>query len=78
MRCYRDVKRERVKNGRVWCVTVPPHHLVLARRAHLEHGIITKASRSVIVGQCYGWKSQPNAPFPVTYNAQSDSTKQEF
>ena len=26
----------------------------------------------------YGWKTHPNAPFQVTYNAQSDSTQAEF
>ena len=50
----RDVKQSTVR-GRVWCVTVPPHHLVLARSV-LERdgeGAVVRASRPVVVGQCY-------------------------
>ena len=50
----RDLKRSTV-SGRVWCVTVPPHHLVLARSvlARDADGVISRTSRPVIVGQCY-------------------------
>ena len=50
----RDIKRSSVR-GRVWCLTVPPHHLVLARSV-LERDVdggVVSASRPVIVGQCY-------------------------
>ena len=50
----RDI-RQSSATGRVWCVTVPPHHLVLARTL-LERsadGVILRTSRPVIVGQCY-------------------------
>lgn len=53
----RDVKRVSVPPTRVWCVTVPPHNLIIARRvARNQHGVITKASRPTIIGNCSdGW-----------------------
>ena len=54
LRGGRDIQR-RVVEGRVWCVTVAPHHLVLARSV-LERsaaGVVVRASRPVVVGQCY-------------------------
>ena len=63
LNCSRDVSQRQVE-GRVWCVTVPPHHLVLARsvlRVSAE-GEVLAASRPVIVGQCYqnALKKDPN------------------
>jgi len=40
-------------HGRVWCVTVPPYHLVVTRKALLDtSGTVSEASCTVIVGQC--------------------------
>lgn len=41
-------------DGAVWCVTVDhPDHLIVAQRAHRgPDGLVTKSSRSVIVGNC--------------------------
>ena len=48
-------------DGRVWCVTVPPHHLVIARTvlevdAGLRHRTVVRASRPIVVGQCLRWE----------------------
>jgi hypothetical protein len=43
----------REAHGRVWCVTVPPHHLIIVRRIKRDaKGQITAASRPVVTGQC--------------------------
>ena len=48
----RDVKEITTYKGNVWCVSVP-HGFVVARRATRdEDGIVTKASRPIIVGNC--------------------------
>ena len=37
----------------VWCVTVPPHHLIVVRRVRKNaRGVVTQASKPVVVGQC--------------------------
>lgn len=47
-----DVAVQKV-HGVVWCVTVPPHHLVITRKAFANTaGIVTKATRPIVVGQC--------------------------
>ena len=48
-----DIKSEKY-TGRTWCVTVDhPDHLIVAQRAHRnDDGVVTKASRPVVVGQC--------------------------
>ena len=45
-------------SGRVWCVTLPPHHLVVARRvrSYLPSGAVRSASRPIVVGQCFDHK----------------------
>jgi hypothetical protein len=57
LRRGRDV-RQRQYTGLVWCVTVAPHHLVVARRvlALDADGAVNSASRPVIVGQCLKWE----------------------
>ena len=42
---------------RVWCVTVPPHGLIIARRVQRDDaGVIAKTSRPLVVGNCSdGW-----------------------
>ena len=48
----RDIKEITTYKGKVWCVSVP-HGFVVARRATRdEDGIVTKASRPIIVGNC--------------------------
>ena len=59
----RDIA-ERPYSGRVWCLTVPPHHLVLTRTI-LEQGadgVVLSASLPVFAGQCYqqALKKDPN------------------
>ena len=42
----------------VWCVTVPPHNLIIARRARRnQQGCVTQASRPVVVGNCKSGKT---------------------
>ena len=37
----------------VWCVTVPPHHLIIARRIRMNNnGVVTQASKPLVVGNC--------------------------
>ena len=57
LRRGRDV-REWQHTGRVWCVTVAPHHLVVARRVQAvdADGAVSSASRPVVVGQCLKWE----------------------
>lgn len=42
------------RDGRVWCIEVEhPDHLIVAQRAHVGSiGVVTKASRPMIVGNC--------------------------
>jgi hypothetical protein len=47
----RDIIRARTHQGRVWCVSVPTG-LIIARRAAVHDGAVTKASRPVVVGNC--------------------------
>ena len=47
-----DIKTRQVQTT-VYCPTVPPHHLVIARKAHSKSdGVVTKASKPIIIGQC--------------------------
>lgn len=50
LRSATDIK-EVSYEGRTWCVSVPSTYIV-ARRAHLENGVVTKASVPVVVGNC--------------------------
>ena len=50
----RDVTTSQLQ-GDVYCVTVPPHHLVIAQTATVENGIVTSASKAIVIGQCAGW-----------------------
>lgn len=61
-----DVRADDKYNGRVWCVTVPPHHLLIARRAVVAQPSSTDstvapqvvhASRPLICGNC--WHTDP-------------------
>ena len=47
-----DITTEKY-SGIVWCVDVPPHHRIIARRAEEVNGVVTKASRPVIIGNCW-------------------------
>ena len=51
---HRDIQRRAVPHGvQVWCPTVPPHGLIIARRFRQNaEGVVTKASRPIVVGQC--------------------------
>ena len=53
---HRDIKRCAVPSGvtvPVWCVTVPPHHLIITRRVNKNaNGVVTQASKPVVVGNC--------------------------
>jgi len=51
-----DIVQEEDYEGRIWCVCVDhPDHLLIAQRAESRDGsaAVTKASRPVIVGNCY-------------------------
>jgi ribosomal protein L37AE/L43A len=50
LRSATDIK-EVSYEGRTWCVSVPSTYIV-ARRAHLDNGVVTKASVPVVVGNC--------------------------
>ena len=53
---HRDVKAVQAPSGAlvpVWCVTVPPHHLIIARRARRNaSGVVLQASKPIVVGNC--------------------------
>ena len=52
----RDIKRIDVPSGaQVWCPTVPPHNLIIARRVNKNaDGVVTLASRPLVIGNCWG------------------------
>lgn len=50
LKSQRDIKKV-TYTGRTWCVTVP-HGFIVTRRAHEVNGVITKASRPTIQGNC--------------------------
>jgi hypothetical protein len=56
--CWPTLPTSRIEptpyTGRVWGVTVDhPDHLIFAHRAHLDgKGVVTKASRTIVVGNC--------------------------
>jgi DNA-directed RNA polymerase II subunit RPB2 len=50
LRQSRDT-REVTYTGRTWCVNVP-HGFIVVRRAHVQEGIVIKASVPVIMGNC--------------------------
>ena len=56
LRNQRDIGAVDLHSGRpvpVWCVTVPPHHLIIARRIRTNgKGVVTQASRPIVVGNC--------------------------
>ena len=56
LRNQRDIEAVNLPSGRpvpVWCVTVPPHHLIIARRVRTNgEGVVTQASRPIVVGNC--------------------------
>jgi hypothetical protein len=59
--------RERVYTGRVWCFTMPSG-FIWTRRAHKdERGVVTKASRALLTGQC-----PPEAYFAQPFDYKSD------
>ena len=51
---HRDIKELAKPNGvPVWCVTVPPHNLIITRRFNKnDEGVVTQASRPIVVGNC--------------------------
>ncbi|MDO9334301.1 MAG: hypothetical protein Q7T57_07260 [Dehalococcoidales bacterium] len=51
----KSVEYSSSEHGRIWCVQVDhPDHLILAQRAYRNvEGIVTKASRPIIVGNCF-------------------------
>ena len=65
---HSDIQHLDVSSGvpaRVWCVTVPPHHLIITRRARRNaHNVVTQASRPVVVGNCV--RGHPYLPLIVT------------
>eukprot|EP00761_Pharyngomonas_kirbyi_P014650 gb/GECH01014680.1/.p1 GENE.gb/GECH01014680.1/~~gb/GECH01014680.1/.p1 ORF type:complete len:1220 (+),score=272.25 gb/GECH01014680.1/:1-3660(+) len=52
--------KEVAYTGRTWCVTVNhPDHLVFVQRAERDdHGVVTKAGRPIIMGQCSAMASE--------------------
>ena len=54
LRNLRDIRRHSVPRGvQVWCPTVPPHSLIIARRVRKnDKGVVTQASRPIVVGNC--------------------------
>ena len=54
LRNLRDIRRPIVpREVPVWCPTVPPHSLIIARRVRKNaEGIVTQASRPIVVGNC--------------------------
>jgi hypothetical protein len=56
LRNQRDIEAVDLPSGRpvpVWCVTVPPHHLIIVRRVRTNgKGVVTQASRPTVVGNC--------------------------
>jgi hypothetical protein len=53
LNCQSEITRES-HNGYVWCVNVEHcDHIIVAQRAHRDqNGVVTKASRPVVVGNC--------------------------
>ena len=53
---HRDVKAVEASSAApvpVWCVTVPPHHLIIARRVRRNaSGVVLQASKPIVVGNC--------------------------
>ena len=53
---HRDIREVQAPAGApvpVWCVTVPPHHLIIARRARRNgSGTVMQASKPLVVGNC--------------------------
>ena len=51
---HTDIRRLAVPGGaQVWCPTVPPHNLIIARRVTKSGtGCVTHASRPLVVGNC--------------------------
>ena len=51
LNAHRDIKKA-TYNGKTWCVTMP-HGFIITRRAERnENGLVVKASRPIITGQC--------------------------
>ena len=48
----RDVRRVDDYDGRVWCVTVPTGLIVVQRAKKDDQGVVTFASRPVVIGNC--------------------------
>ena len=50
----RDIHRIDVPGGvDVWCPSVPPHNLIVVRRViKNDQGVVTKASKPIIIGNC--------------------------
>jgi DNA-directed RNA polymerase II subunit RPB2 len=49
----RDEIRERKYTGRVWCFNMPSGFIWVRRVSKDEHGVVTKASRPLITGNCH-------------------------
>ena len=56
LKSHCDIRRVAAPGGApvpVWCVTVPPHHLIITRRVSKNgRGVVTQASRPIVVGNC--------------------------
>ena len=54
LKSHSDIRRLDTPSGvRVWCPTVPPHYLIIARRVRKSAvGVVTQASRPIVVGNC--------------------------
>jgi hypothetical protein len=59
--------RERVYTGRVWCFTMPSGFIWTRRAFKDERGVVTKASRALLTGQC-----PPEAYFGERFTDRSD------
>ena len=62
----RDIKTVQAHDGApvpVWCVTVPPHNLIIARRVRKnDSGIVTQASKPLVVGNCLYLEAKKETP----------------
>ena len=64
----------------VWCVTVPPHHLIIARRVRKnDSGVVTLASKPLVVGNCHNDLQEGNLilEVPCTQTRQSEEEEEK-
>ena len=51
--CITTAAYSAARDKRIWCVEIEhKDHLIFAQRAHRTHGVVTKQSRPIVVGNC--------------------------